>query len=79
MREGGQKFTDEIIYAPGTVVTRQGAPNASRLRFENPDLGRTTGRATDNVTPVRGGRVVLEKPGGGPVHAERTVVTQFPQ
>lgn len=77
--EGGQKFTDEIIYAPGTVVTRQGAPNVARLRFENPDLGRVTGRGADNVTKVRGGRVILEKAGGGPVHDERTVVTQFPQ
>lgn len=77
--EGGQRFTDEVIYHPNTTFTRQGN---GRLRFDNPGLGRgPVGRGTDNVTPVQGGRVVLESlsPPGYSSHAPTDVVTQFPQ
>ena len=77
--EGGQKFTDEIIYHPNTTFTRQAN---GRMRFDNPDLGRgPVGKGTDNVTPVNGGRVVMESlsPPGYSSHAPTDVVTQFPQ
>ena len=77
--EGGQKFTDELIYHPNTVFTRQ---SNNRLRFDNPDLGRgTVGKGTDNVSKVGGGRVVLESlsPPGYSSHSPTDVVTQFPQ
>jgi RHS repeat-associated protein len=75
--EGGQNFTDEVLYHPNTIVTRQ---TNGRLRFDNSDLGRTTGRAT-NGAQVRGGRVVIEGTAPHPYssHKPGQVVTQFPQ
>ncbi len=78
-REGGQKFTDEIIYHPNTKWTRQ--PKDNRFRFDNSDLGRNVGYDTDNNTLVRGGRVVLERevPWSGSPYGPGNAVTQFPQ
>jgi hypothetical protein len=75
-REGGQKFTDEVIGHPSVVVTHQAN---GRIRYDVVDLGRTTGRNNrGNLT--RGGTVVVEgpTPASWSTYATDEVVTQFP-
>lgn len=77
--EGGQHFTDEVVYHPNTTITRQ---SNGRLRFDNSNLGRgQVGIGADLVSPVKGGRVVLEStpPSSYSAHSATDVVTQFPQ
>jgi len=76
-REGGQKFSDEVINLPAAIIRPQ--PDG-RTVYTVQDLGRNVGYGRDNVTLVRGGRVVVERSTPPPwsVHGAGDVATQFP-
>ena len=73
--EGGQAFTDEVLAAAGAPIIQANG----RLRYEDPDLGRTVGYDRyGNLT--RGGIVIVEGPHPAPwsTFVADEVVTQYP-
>jgi RHS repeat-associated protein len=83
-REGGQKFTDEVMNHPNVTVTHQAN---GRVVYDVPDLANppaTPQRITgyDQAgNPVHGGRVVVEgpTPASWSTYSTDEVVTQFPR
>jgi len=75
-REGGQKFTNEVIAASSPPIVQ---PDG-RLRYEVLDLGRVVGYDRYGSPTARGGVVVVEGliPPPYSIFAANEVVTQYP-
>ena len=76
-REGGQKFTDEVLNHPDVKWVAQ---SNGRIRYWVDDLGRATGRDQYGQL-TRGGEVIVEgaNPASWSSYVPHEVVTQYPR
>jgi len=76
-REGGQKFTNEVIAATGPPIIQ----HDGRLRYEVLNLGRVVGYDRHGNSTARGGVVIVEglHPPHYSIFTHDEVVTQYPR